>query len=136
SHDVGNLVVLVTLDVVQHKHGFVTGRQLPDGSFKVDPVHSAAESQVRRSNIFPGPPVSSSGSVVSSRDAAGSDFVRKRIRTTLTVMRCSQVEKADSPRKVPILRKSCRKASCMRSSASDGLLTIRRHRAYTRRPWS
>jgi hypothetical protein len=54
---------------------------------------------------FRGPPVSSSGSVVSSREAAGSDFLRSRIRTTFTVIRCNQVEKADSPRKVPILRK-------------------------------
>src|SRR5439155_1691573 len=68
---------------------------------------------------------SSSGSVVSSSEATGSDFLRSRISTTLTVIRCNQVEKADSPRKVPILRKSCRKASCIRSSASDGLFTMR-----------
>src|SRR5437762_10603971 len=74
---------------------------------------------------FLGPPVSSSGSVVSSSEATGSDFLRSRISTTLTVIRCNQVEKADSPRKVPILRKSCRKASCIRSSASDGLFTMR-----------
>ena len=78
---------------------------------------------------FLGPPDSSSGSVVSSKDATGSDFLRKRIKTTLTVIRCNQVENADSPRKVPILRKSCRKASCIKSSASDGLLTMRRHKA-------
>ncbi len=46
----------------------------------------------------------------------GRDFLRKRMRTTLTVMRCSQVEKADSPRNVAILRNSCRKDSCIRSS--------------------
>src|SRR6266704_921803 len=56
---------------------------------------------------FLGPPVSSSGSVVSSSEATGSDFLRSRISTTLTVIRCNQVEKADSPRKVPILQKSC-----------------------------
>src|SRR5882762_7164006 len=78
---------------------------------------------------FLGPPVSSSGSVVSSREATGSDFLRNRINTTLTVIRCNHVENADSPRNVPILRKSCRNASCVRSSASAGLFTIRKHRA-------
>src|SRR6266849_6548193 len=76
-----------------------------------------------------GPPLSSSGSLISSREATGSDFLRRRINTTFTVMRCSHVENADSPRNVPTFRNSCRNASCMRSSASDGFPTIRKHKA-------
>ncbi len=51
----------------------------------------------------------------------------------MTASRCSQVENADSPRNVAILRKSWRNASCVRSSASAVLPTIRRHSEYTRR---
>ena len=65
---------------------------------------------------------SASGSKVSSKESVGSDFLRRRMSTTLTVMRCSQVEKADSPRKVLILRKSWRKASCIKIFGVGGII--------------
>ena len=71
---------------------------------------------------------SASGSRVSSNESVGRDFLRAH-QVTFTVMRCSQVENADSPRNVEILRKSWRNASCIKSSASAGLLTMRRHKA-------
>src|SRR5882672_3087075 len=43
--------------------------------------------------------------------------------------RSSQVENADSPRNVAILRNNCKKASWVRSSASEVLPTIRKHNA-------
>src|SRR5579864_973647 len=76
--------------------------------------------------------VSSSPSVVSSSDTTGKPFFRKCISTTLTAMRCNHVENADSPRNVPILRNSCRNASCVRSSASAVFAVMRRHSEYTR----
>src|ERR1035441_744131 len=78
-------------------------------------------------------PSSLCGSKVSSSETSGSPFLRKCISTTFTARRCSQVENADSPRKVAILRNNCRKASCVRSSASAVLPTMRRHSEYTRR---
>ena len=73
---------------------------------------------------------SSFGSLVSSKDGPATVFLRSRIRTTLNVSRCSHVENADSARKVPILRNSCKNASWVRSSASATFpLIILRHRA-------
>src|SRR5882762_9806747 len=40
--------------------------------------------------------------------------------------------KPDSPRNVPIFRKSCRNACWVKSSASAGFLIMRRHTLYTR----
>ena len=71
--------------------------------------------------------------MVSSSGTTESPFFRSRIRTTFTAIRCSQVEKADSPRKVPIFRNNCRKASWLRSSASAVLAVMRKHNEYTRR---
>src|SRR5262249_42823188 len=53
THNFGDLVVLVTLDVVEHEHGLIARRQFPDGTFEIDPVYGAAEPQVRRSRILP-----------------------------------------------------------------------------------
>ena len=78
-------------------------------------------------------PSSCCGSIISSSETSESPFLRRCISTTFTLNRCSHVEKADSPRKVPILRKSCKKASWARSSASAVLPTIRRQSEYTRR---
>src|SRR5262249_37535287 len=52
THDLGNLVVLVTLDVMEHEDRLVARRQLPDGTLKIDPVYRAAEPQVRRSRVL------------------------------------------------------------------------------------
>jgi hypothetical protein len=41
----------------------------------------------------------------------GGDFLRRRISTRLTASLCSQVEKADSPRNVWILRSKSKKTS-------------------------
>src|SRR5262249_24030575 len=49
-------------------------------------------------------PSSCCGSRASSSDTSGNPFLRRCISTTLTDKRCSQVENADSPRKVEILR--------------------------------
>src|SRR5207244_12219005 len=76
---------------------------------------------------------SSSVSIVSSKGTKARPFFRRRMRTTFTAIRCDQVENADSPRKVPIFRNKCRKASLDRSSASAVLAVIRRHSEYTRR---
>src|SRR5258708_39901275 len=76
--------------------------------------------------------VSSSGSVVTSIETIGGDFLRRRISTRLTTSLCSQVEKADSPRKVWILRNSSTNTSWTRSSASVGSPSMRKQSAYTR----
>src|ERR1035438_7518292 len=81
-------------------------------------------------------PSSFCGSKVSSSETSGSPFLRRRMSTTFTARRCSQVEKADSPPKGAILRNNCRKASWVRSSASAVLPTMRRHSEYTRRLYS
>src|SRR5215472_9486964 len=49
-------------------------------------------------------PSSCCGSNASSSETSGNPFLRKCISTTLTESRCSQVENADSPRKVEIFR--------------------------------
>src|SRR6266436_6691933 len=54
SHDVRNLVVLVTLDVVEHKHCPVARGQFFDGTLQIDPVDRTAQAKIRRANVFPG----------------------------------------------------------------------------------
>src|ERR1700730_4712050 len=54
SHDIRDLVVLVSLDVVQHEHRPVTGRQSLDGLFQVHPLDRGAESQIGSPNVCPG----------------------------------------------------------------------------------
>src|SRR5437868_13730347 len=49
-------------------------------------------------------PSSCCGSSVSSNETSGNPFFLRCISTTLTESRCNQVENADSPRNVPILR--------------------------------
>src|SRR6202140_1250951 len=51
--------------------------------------------------------------------------------TVFTAMRYSHVDSAESPRNVASLRKTCRNASCVRSSASAVLFVMRRHTEYT-----
>jgi len=94
---------------MKHKHRPIARRQLSTERSRLTRSTAPLKRKSGAPMSFLGPPVSSSGSVVSSSEATGSDFLRSRISTTLTVIRCNQVEKADSPRKVPILRKSCRK---------------------------
>src|ERR1700691_5584346 len=71
-----------------------------------------------------------------SRDTGG--VLRRRIfiSTVLTAIRYNQVEKAESHRKEPTLRNTCKKASCVRSSASAISFVISRHTEYTRFLWS
>src|SRR4051812_3011897 len=78
---------------------------------------------------FLGPPVSSSGSGVSSREATGSDVLRERTNTKLAVMRFNQVEKAESPPNLPIFPKSHQDDSCLKASPAEGFPPIRRHKA-------
>ena len=128
THDFRNLVVLVSLHVVQDEHRFVSGRQLLHRALQ----DSRGRSSRSASNPAPpksrrGPPDSSSGSVICSSELPLPDFLRSFISTTLTARRCSHVENADSPRNVAIFRKSWRNASCVRSSASAVFPTMRRH---------
>src|SRR5216684_6034094 len=55
SHDVRNLVVFVPLDVMQHEHRPIARRQLINRTFQIDPVDGAAQAQIRRPDVFPGP---------------------------------------------------------------------------------
>src|SRR6266436_1464542 len=68
----------------------------------------------------------------SSKEVTVKVFLRKRISTVFTDNRCSQVENADSPRKVWSFRNTCRNASWVNSSASAVLPIMRRHKEYTR----
>src|SRR5437879_8097616 len=69
----------------------------------------------------------------SSKERTGGALRRRSfIRTVFTATRYNHVEKAASPRNVPTLRKTWRKASWVRSSASATSLVISRHTEYTR----
>src|SRR5713226_1938856 len=68
SHDIRDLVVLVPLDVMQYEHGAVARRQLFNRTFQIDPVDGALKLKSGAPMSFLGPPVSSSGSVVSSSE--------------------------------------------------------------------
>src|SRR6267143_5444788 len=52
THDAGNLVVLVTLHVVQNKHGAVTWRQPIDGALQIDPVNRSTQPQIRGAEVL------------------------------------------------------------------------------------
>ena len=67
-------------------------------------------------------------SIGSSSDDVRIPFFRSFISTRFTASRCIHVENAASPRKVLILRNTCRNASWVRSSASAGFPVIRRHK--------
>ena len=80
--------------------------------------------------------MSCSGAVVvgievstSRRRSASRRLERMRPSTTLTAMRCSQLEKRLSPRKPSSLRQACTNASCVASSASARFAVMRRHSA-------
>src|SRR5579864_3634395 len=75
----------------------------------------------------------SSPLTLSSKGVTVMVFLRRRIRTVFTDSRCNQVENAESPRNVWILRNTCKNASWVNSSASAVFPIIRRHRQYTRR---
>src|SRR3984885_1083240 len=69
----------------------------------------------------------------SSRETIGGDFRRRSfISTVFTATRYNQVEKAESPRNELTLRNTCKKASCVRSSASAISFVISKHTEYTR----
>jgi len=82
---------------------------------------------------FSGPPVSNHRIrrfFFFSSEATGSDFLRSRISTTLTGIRCNQVEKADSPRKGPNLAEQLQKSFPLHQVFRIGrLFTMRRHKA-------
>src|SRR5580698_9078735 len=64
----------------------------------------------------------------SSRETIGGDLRRRSfISTVFTATRYNQVEKAESPRNELTLRNTCKKASCVRSSASAMSLVISKH---------
>jgi len=65
-----------------------------------------------------GPLFSPSGSRVSSSESVGSDFFRKRMRTTLTVMRCNHVEKGRFAAERADLAEQLKESLLIRSSAS------------------
>src|SRR5260370_32600549 len=53
SHNVCYLVVLVPLDVVQHKNRPVARRKLLNRSLQIGPVHRAPQAQILGANVFP-----------------------------------------------------------------------------------
>src|SRR5260370_35257471 len=55
SHNACDLVMLVSLDVMQHEHRPVARRQLFDRTFEIDPVHGTAQAQIGSTDAFPGP---------------------------------------------------------------------------------
>src|SRR5215469_415120 len=55
SHNLGNLVVLVPLDVVKDENGPIARRQFLDGALKIDPIDGAGKAQVRSTHIALGP---------------------------------------------------------------------------------
>src|SRR6266851_9018306 len=54
SHDFRDLVVLVSLDVMQYEHGPVARGQLLNRTFQIDPVDGATQAQIRRADVLPG----------------------------------------------------------------------------------
>src|SRR5580658_8643563 len=90
---------------------------------------------LRRGSVFPTSRrrEGDSDDTGSSRETIGGDFRRRNfINTVLTATRYNQVEKAESPRNEPTLRNTCKKASCVRSSASETSLVISKQTEYTR----
>src|SRR5215472_125877 len=55
-HDFGNLVVLISLHIVQDEHCFVTRRELFDGALQIHAVDRTGQAQIRAAKIPPRPP--------------------------------------------------------------------------------
>ena len=98
-----DFIMLVSLDIVQHEDEPVAGGKVGDGAFQRQAVDGPGQREVRSSKLRPGPS-SGVGSMASSSEIRERPFLRRCIKTTLMARRCNQVEKAESPRKVAILR--------------------------------
>lgn len=94
-------------------------------------THPANRTSLLGNSLGAAPPSCSPAPGLST-ETVHSDFLRKCISTVFTVTRYSQVERAASARNADNFRKTWRKASCVRSSASAVLRVIRRQSAYTR----
>ena len=121
----GDLVMFEAFDVVEDEDHAIARGERGDGALEGDAVDRAGELLSRQPKSRFGAS-SSEGLMVSSSETRFRPFLRRCISTRLTVRRCSQVEKALSPRKLPSLRKRCRKASWVMSSASETLPSMRR----------
>src|SRR4051812_6566747 len=101
--------MLVALYVVQNEDAAVAGRKFADGILQGDPVNDGHTVLVFR-------PLHDLDGGLALRGRVFRRLLRLRkcINTWLTVIRCSQVVKAESPRKLPILLKSWMKVSCVR----------------------
>src|SRR5271170_858180 len=53
THNPGNLVVFVTLHIVQNEHSAISGRQFVDRALQIDPINRSTQLQVRSTDIFP-----------------------------------------------------------------------------------
>jgi hypothetical protein len=51
THNVGNLVVFVTLDIVKNKHGPIPWGKLLDGAFEVNAIDGTRQSQIRGTDV-------------------------------------------------------------------------------------
>ena len=54
THDAGNLVVLVTLHIVQNKYSALARRKPFDRAFQVHSIHRPAQPQIRSAYVLPG----------------------------------------------------------------------------------
>ena len=128
----GNLIVLVSLYIVQQKNLRYPGGNVSTARCNCKRSIEPASLGSRHPQFFAGSFLFGFHASLPAEPTAR-PFLRNCISTTFTAMRCSQVEKADSPRKVPILRNNWRKASWVRSSAAAVLAVMRKHKEYTRR---
>src|SRR3954468_16822465 len=103
AHHLGDLVVLVPFDVVQHEDDAIPGGRLSMARSRFTRSMEPA-SMLSRAPMSRLGPSSCCGSNCSSSETSFSPFLRRCISTTFTASRCSHVENADSPRKVAILR--------------------------------
>jgi hypothetical protein len=51
THDVGNFVVFVTLDIVENKHGPIPWGKLLDRAFEVNSIDGTRQSQIRSTDV-------------------------------------------------------------------------------------
>ena len=92
AHHLGNFIMLKSFHIVEHKNRSIAGRQAVNRPLQLQAINGPSQLGSSAPNSLRG--ASSSDSRVSSSETDGNAFLRSCIGTTLTVMRCGQVEKA------------------------------------------
>lgn len=96
-------MMLIAFDIVENKGKSVAGGKIANRAFQGQSVNEPDKVRSGAPKLRPGLP-SAAGSMASSIEISDKPFFLRCISTTLMASRCSQVEKAESPRKLEILR--------------------------------